>query len=111
MDEKGPLEELLKAWQTPAPHAGFEMRVLKRLRSQPERISPWQRWFAEPLEYATATWRPQAAVVAVAALMLALFIGLNRAPSGGASADFGLDTVSTFPSGSFTQAYLEMVNR
>jgi anti-sigma-K factor RskA len=111
MIEKGPLEKLLQRWQAPAPRADLEPRVLQRLRRQPPRKSLWQRWFAEPWEFAGSLWRPQAVAVAgVAILAVAAGIGLNvRRP--GATADLGLNAFSTFPKGSLTQSYLEMIAR
>ncbi len=103
------MEELLRSWNGPAPRADFEANVLRRLRAEPAAHSLWQRWFVEPWEAAVPVWKPQAALLAVAAVViLVLAIGLN-APKQNPSADFGLNAFATFPKGSFTQAYLEMV--
>lgn len=111
MDEKGRLEELLKAWQTPAPRADFEVAVLRRLRATPARPSRWQRWFVEPWEYAGSLGKSQALAFAGAAVAL-LIVGVAlNAPRDGVSTDFGVNSFSTFPRGSFTQAYLEMVGQ
>jgi hypothetical protein len=109
MDEKGPLEELLRSWHAPSPRPGFEARALRRLRTEPAAQSLWQRWFVEPCEAVLVNWKPQAAFLAVAATVaLVLGIALNSPQRSGA-ADFGLDALATFPKGSFTQAYMEMV--
>ena len=112
MQEKGQLEKVLKAWTPPLPRADFEASVLCRLHASPVRESFRQRWFIEPWQYASAIWRTQAIVIAgLAALALILALGLNLKRSNASSTDFGLDAFSTFPSGSFTQSYLEMVKQ
>lgn len=111
MDEKGPLEELLRSWHAPAPRADFDASVLRRLRADPSRESCWQRWVVEPWEAAASIWRPQATILAVAAAV-ALVVGIAlNAPKRTGATDFGLDAFTTFPKGSLAQAYLEMVNQ
>jgi len=111
MNEKGPLENLLKTWETPAPRVDFEPRVLRRLHATHGRQSLWQRWLVEPWEYAASVWRPQAVAIAGVAIMVVIVgIALN-ASKPGASTDFGVNAFSTFPDGSFTQAYLEMLRQ
>jgi len=119
MTEKGPLEELLKAWKTPSPRDDFEANILRRLHAQPVRESPWQRWFVEPLEQASGLWRQQALTfVGMAVLALAVGIGVIRIPNETTTQEsnqpqppLGLNAFSSFPEGSVTMAYRELVKR
>lgn len=115
MSEKDPLEELLKRWETPAPRPNLEANILRRLHSQPARESLWQRWFVEPWEL----WRQQA-ILATGATVLAVVLGIStfslpnessEPRSNSTQASLGLGSLATFPEGTVTTAYWELVKR
>jgi|ERR1051325_1859042 hypothetical protein len=116
MNQKDPVEQLLAVWQAPEVRADFEAAVLRQLRCRPLRESVWQRWFTDPWELAGSVWRQRALVTAGgAALALVLVVIIWRNP-GLAHREteveaLSLDPFSSFPKGSITAVYSELVQR
>lgn len=111
-DEK--LRALLRQWKDIEPRPDFEARMLRRLRTEEERASLWQRWFVEPWEVLTM-WSRQQALATVGVAGLALVLGISVVALHGTHrtgrddlALFRMDVFQAAPRASITSSYMEM---